>query len=192
MKEKIVSVIAVIALLVSIIAVIPQFRQTAVEYGAAGGMLIENYLPYVLYNGGINTAKDVNVTGTTTVEQLTTGGTVTSSSTTATVGTLSQAEVSAGTYLFTPNTSAVTLTLPLASSLTSFVPNSGDQATLYFRNATTSPTIAVTFAGNTGTILENASSTSITAVVGGGKGARLLFARSGTSTDVYVTLQATQ
>lgn len=30
---------------------------------SAGNLLIENYIPYVLYNGGINTAKDLNVTG---------------------------------------------------------------------------------------------------------------------------------
>lgn len=35
------------------------------SFGAtsAGNLLIENYIPYVLYNGGINTAKDLNVTG---------------------------------------------------------------------------------------------------------------------------------
>lgn len=30
---------------------------------SAGNLLIENYIPYVLYNGGINTAKDINITG---------------------------------------------------------------------------------------------------------------------------------
>lgn len=146
------------------------------------------------FSEAVTLSKDL--TGaTTTVEKLTVGGFNVASSTTATTGTLSQNDVSAGCYVFTPNTGATTLTLPASSTLTTFIPNAGDRSTLCFRNATTTTNGAgtVTFAGGVGTILENASSTSITSVVTGGKGAYFTFLRSATSSsDVYVTMGATQ
>lgn len=35
--------------------------------GAAGNLLAENYIPYVMYNGGFNTAKDVTISGATSM-----------------------------------------------------------------------------------------------------------------------------
>lgn len=33
------------------------------KFGAVGGLLAENYLPFVMYNGGYNSAKDINTSG---------------------------------------------------------------------------------------------------------------------------------
>jgi len=74
MKEKIIWVVAIIAL---VIAVIGFFRSPAVQYlpqseqdvaqkfGAAGGMLAEQYIPYVRYNGGYKTELSLAVGSTT-------------------------------------------------------------------------------------------------------------------------------
>lgn len=65
--NKIISVIAVSGLLLASLACWVVFGQRVLphSFGAAGNMLIENYIPYVLYNGGINTAKDLTVSGST-------------------------------------------------------------------------------------------------------------------------------
>lgn len=48
--------IGVVALIIAIIGVFTPFGQSAVsQFGAVGGKLIEQYDPYVRYNGGINT-----------------------------------------------------------------------------------------------------------------------------------------
>lgn len=68
MKDKIISGGVIVAIIVSFWALhasgvlksngVKQFGATA-----AGGMLAENYIPYVLYNGGYNSAKDFTITG---------------------------------------------------------------------------------------------------------------------------------
>ena len=37
---------------------LPQIKQ---EFGAAGNLLAENYIPYIMYNGGFNTEKGVKI-----------------------------------------------------------------------------------------------------------------------------------
>jgi hypothetical protein len=56
--------------IVGVIAVISLFsthipKSGVAGFGAtsAGNLLAENYIPYVLYNGGYNSAKDLNITG---------------------------------------------------------------------------------------------------------------------------------
>ncbi len=144
----------------------------------------------VMTSGSITSTSGSNTFGTTTAERVITGGTVFSSSTLAAVGTLTEAQLLYyGSIVYTPNVSDVTLTLPASSTLTTFIPNAGDQAEIYFRNSTSTAGIDITFGGGVGTILEHASSTSDTnPSIGKGKGGYFKFWRSSTSTDVYVTL----
>jgi hypothetical protein len=64
MKENIIAAVAIIALVVSgwTYFVMPPSLIGNGTFGAttATGMLAENYIPYVLYNGGYNSAKDIN------------------------------------------------------------------------------------------------------------------------------------
>lgn len=68
MKDKIIPAIAVLALLgvCFLWATAPKIPQTGTQnFGAtaAGNLLAENYIPYVLYNGGYSSAKDLYITG---------------------------------------------------------------------------------------------------------------------------------
>lgn len=84
MKENIIGAIAVLGLLVGVWAVATAPKDLVSNgpssFGstAAGGMLAENYIPYVLYNGGYNSAKDLNTSaflGTTGTFQVSSSGT---------------------------------------------------------------------------------------------------------------------
>jgi hypothetical protein len=89
--------------------------------GAPGNMLAENYDPYVMYNGGYNTNKDMNVGGTFTGVAATLTGTLTgvaanfSGAITATTATFSGLlKTDAGitrSYSLATTTSATTYTL---------------------------------------------------------------------------------
>lgn len=85
-------------------------------------------------------------------------------------------------------TSALTITLPASSTLSALVPSAGNSRTIHFVNATTTA-LNITFAGNTGTILQTASTTKI--VRSGGGSVDLTFYRPGTTSDaigdIYVT-----
>lgn len=81
MKEKLFWVVAIVALVTGIWGIfspfpnsIPSLLETAeiakVKFGAVGGMLAENYIPYVLYNGGFKTEKSFSVGSTTPKEIL--------------------------------------------------------------------------------------------------------------------------
>lgn len=138
----------------------------------------------------------VLTSGTSTVETLVTGGYVVSSSTSNTSETMAAALLLGGTLLLTPNTGATTYTLPASSTITAMVPNQGDIKELIIRNSTTTLNLNgfIQFAGNTGTILETSSSSDsfIADKISGGKGAKMTFWRSATSStqaDVYVWLE---
>lgn len=67
--------VAGIALVLAAIAVVVAWRSNSVpnisqgpaHLGAVGGLLAENYMPYVMYNGGYNSAKDLTISGVTTL-----------------------------------------------------------------------------------------------------------------------------
>lgn len=67
MKENIIAAVAVVALIMGGWALFkgPAKESPSQTFGAtaASGMLAENYIPYVMYNGGYNSAKDLNITG---------------------------------------------------------------------------------------------------------------------------------
>lgn len=73
MKQNIIGAIAIVGLVAGVwaLASIPKglVSNGSENFGttAAGNLLAENYIPYVLYNGGYNTAKDINTTGGFTV-----------------------------------------------------------------------------------------------------------------------------
>jgi hypothetical protein len=66
MTDKITKVIVFISLIVSLLAVaisVSNSPKALSNVGAAGGMLIENYLPYVMYNDGIKSEKGIVLSG---------------------------------------------------------------------------------------------------------------------------------
>lgn len=73
MTNKTVTVLAVSALIISlVVGIVSVFfprlaSDTKQVFGAAGGMLAENYIPYIMYNGGYNSAKSIKTTGDLTV-----------------------------------------------------------------------------------------------------------------------------
>jgi hypothetical protein len=61
-----VGVIAIVAMVVGMLAYVQQVpvdSEGNTVFGAAGNMLAEEYIPYVLYNEGYNSAKDIKTTG---------------------------------------------------------------------------------------------------------------------------------
>ena len=67
MTDKLTKTIAIVALLTSFVVGLVVLTKTTNMNGgfgatSAGGLLAENYLPFVLYNGGYNSAKDISTT----------------------------------------------------------------------------------------------------------------------------------
>lgn len=83
-----------------------------------------------------------------------------STSTVATTQTLSAADIANyTTVIITPNTGALTLTLPATSTLSAFIPVAGDRAEQCWYNATSTGAATTTFAAGVGFDIEVASST---------------------------------
>lgn len=77
MTNKTTSVVSVIALVLAVIGIGYTHFATArpsVKLGAVGGQLIEQYDPYVLYNGGINSALPIKTSSTLTSAGVTNSG----------------------------------------------------------------------------------------------------------------------
>lgn len=83
-KEKLAWVIAVVA----IVAALGLWftRSNGVSVGAPGGLLIENYIPAILYNDGYKSAKGIDTTSTLDVDGAATLGAGTFSSTLGVTG----------------------------------------------------------------------------------------------------------
>lgn len=142
--------------------------------------------------GGLRDQFQVSKSGVVTQ-----GGTVLSTSTQGTV-TLSASEfLNYGNIVNTPVAMAGTIKMPSKATLLAadptFLLNAGDRTTRYFFNATGTATSLTTFAGNTGMIMQVASSTNGTAngvtTISGYGSAMMTFWRSSTSTDIYFQLQ---
>lgn len=69
MTNRTATILALAALIISLgVGVFAVSHPAAVnKLGAAGGLLAENYLPFIMYNGGFNTAKSIKTTGDLTV-----------------------------------------------------------------------------------------------------------------------------
>lgn len=90
------------------------------------------------------------------------GGSTRATSTVNSAETLLAADFDTEKFIdYTPNVQALTLTLPASTTLRSFLPRAGMTRTIYIRNATTTSTasIDITIAGNTGTLLKVATTT---------------------------------
>lgn len=186
-SKKIIGAIAVLGLLLGVVnwfqPNLPTKELLSNDFaGAPGNLLAEDYDPYILYNGGFNTAKDFSVSGVTSLSGATTlSGTIsttgilttnagniksyTNASSSVTTGTLKQSDIlNYDTVLWTPTgaNSTKTLTFPASSTLTSFIPSAGDRQSTCFFNATTTAATTITYAAGTGIDLEVATSTAQT------------------------------
>ena len=113
--------------------------------GALNNQYIEQYIAPIKYNGGYNsqlpiqTSSTLDVTGATTLNTLTVSGTVSQSgpmtfssvnSTTTPVSlTLQPGDLNYATILMTPTVGSITVTLPATSTLTTFLPITGQRQT---------------------------------------------------------------
>lgn len=105
--------------------------------------------------------------------------------TTTTTATLLNTELNGYSVIsVTPNGASLTLTLPATSTLTTFVPNAGDNTTVFVRNATTTAGVNLTLAAGTGMTLKMATSTN---ALTPGSLAKLIFIRK-TNTDMDVLI----
>lgn len=86
-----------------------------------------------------------------------------STSTTATTQTLAAADIlNYSSIILTPNTGALTLTLPASSTLSAMVPVAGDSFEQCWYNATTTAATYITFAAGTGIDFQkNATTTTV-------------------------------
>ena len=118
------------------------------------------------------------------------GGNVATIATTSTSYTLASTDLDLENVIdVTPGGASLTLTLPATSTLTSFLPVTGQTRTIFIRNATTTAGINLTIAGGAGTVLRSSSSTAIIqSDTAGAKAARLEFVRRSTGDiGVYIT-----
>lgn len=120
-------IIALIALFVTVTHLPAKFSDKGQTYGAAGGMLLENYLPYVLYNGGIKTNLDINTAGTFTVGSSGTGQTNQISTTCAMTANLSITATTTG-YAFCTGVTGVTSSDNVIASFASTTPGASSKS----------------------------------------------------------------
>lgn len=117
-----------------------------------------------------------------------------STSTTATTYTAVQADIlNYDTILMTPNTAAITITLPATSTLTSMVPAAGDRQETCIYNATSTTAATITLAAGAGMDLERTATSTVTGSTGvlaiaGRNSACLTFIRE-PDTDISVLMQ---
>ncbi len=130
------------------------------------------------YVGAINGTTGA-FSGVVVTNTFTQGGGTTSTSTANSAETLPYSYFDTENYIsYTLTVQDATLTLPPTSTLISFIPNLGDTRTIYIRNATTTATMDLTIAGNTGVVLKKAtSSATIYGDTDGANYARLDFVR---------------
>jgi len=214
-KQKLPIILASAALVLSIFAVVLIYSPST-SLGSVGEKLIENYLPYVKYNEGIYSALgitttdamtagdlaatddltvaddstltgDLTVSGATDVSTFTQGGGRTATSTVNSAETLLASYFDTENIIeYTPNLSAVTVTVPASSTLSSVAPNTGDVRQVWLKNATSTSNMHVTLVAGAGETLIRGTSTP-SALIAPGKYAVLTFIRKAT-TDFDILL----
>lgn len=133
-------------------------------------------LGWALFGGSVDLGGTTNFDSLSLSENLTVAGTaafngtirssrsayqggVNSTSTTATTYTLVSGDiVGYSTISMTPNTGSLNLVLPSSSTMSTWLPNSGDRTSIILFNATTSAGIQIGLVPGTGSLLEIASS----------------------------------
>lgn len=108
--NKITTAISILALVISVIVGFIALKTSGVSFGAAGNQLIEQYIPYVLYNGGINTNLPIETGDDLTVD----GGSATITSSNTATSTLT-----AGCFQTYATSTASPVKFLLGSSFTS-------------------------------------------------------------------------
>ena len=135
-----------VALVAVVIATGAFFVKTQVQFGANPGPLQTNHAEFV---GGV-TYEKVKATSTDSTTLTLTAGDIAEKSTGAAWDTV----------IMTPQVGDLALTLPASSTLKYFLPKSGYRARQCWQNASSTSGIDITFAANTGIVLQKATSTS--------------------------------
>jgi len=105
----------------------------------------------------------LDVTGATTLDELTQGGLVLATSTTETAMVFNESDLlTYSTWEVTVNLTDLTYTFPATSTLTNIIPNAGDSRTWTIINATSTAGIDVIFAGGTGTEIKSSGAGALT------------------------------
>jgi hypothetical protein len=108
------------------------------------------------------TLSDTLTALTGVIGTLTQGGGVRATSTTGAVLPLLASDFDVENMIdVTLNVQDGTVSFPATSTLTSFIPNTGDNRTIFIRNATTTTTMDLTIAGGTGVLLKKATSSAV-------------------------------
>ncbi len=174
-EGAVVAVIVILALVAYAFVTHKAVGPIDVNAGAAGNLLIENYIPVIGQNGGLKSALPVWTTstfeadGASTLAAATLSGLITESagvlytnaSATTTKGseTVKQSDLQGyDTIILTPIVASATITFPASSTLSTWLPSAGNSQDTCFINGTTTSAIVLTFAGGTGTLLQVASS----------------------------------
>jgi hypothetical protein len=66
-KTIVIAIVAIIILVIGVISLTNRNSERIVGVGAAGNLLAENYDPYIMQNGGFNTALPINTSNTLSV-----------------------------------------------------------------------------------------------------------------------------
>lgn len=209
MKEKILWGIAVVAFVLggwTFVKLPHTAKLPSGQFGATGNLLAENYIPYILYNGGFNTAKEFSVSATSTFAgPMVQDSGVTCSSANATTTTTSSNAQTLYENDFAPGgrpycyvsiaqtrTSAApattTLDVSATTTWTTAIPAVGDSFQTVFQMATsTNSAPGATLAFGAGMIVETASTTANSLTIAGGERATLRFTRLW-NTDIGVDI----
>lgn len=146
LKEIVIGFVAVIALIVSFLALNKPIQEATQSIGVAAGPLHTEFEQFI---GGFAV-----------------GGVVATSSLSNAVTVNGQEFVNwskAGLVSYTNNLPTLTLTLPASSTIPQLVPRAGDRQRFCIQNATTTLNTAITIAGGVGMKL-NVASSSVSAV----------------------------
>lgn len=128
-------------------------------YVDAGGVTVDA--------GGLTVSGGTSALGTLTSVVTTISGlfsqTNTNATTTGTTNTLKASDMTYSTMLINPIVGATTITLPTATTLSSYLETTGQRTKIVVYNATTTAAATITFAGNTGVTFQGSTSTALLA-----------------------------
>jgi hypothetical protein len=111
---------------------------------------------------GASTFTGAITAGVVTTNALTQGGGVTATSTVGTTVPLLATDFDTENVIdVTLNVRDATLSFPATTTLTSFIPTSGQMRTLFVRNASTTAAMDITIAGGTGVLLKKATTSAV-------------------------------
>ncbi len=153
------------------------------ELTASNGLAVGTSQQFQVDSSGIiTTSGALTSTGVSIFSTLTQGGGQLSTSTSNSTETLTAANVATADVINeTPNVASLTLSLPASSTLSSVLTNVGDYRDFFIVNSTTTAGITLTIAGNTGVMLQKATSS---AVIQPGKTGQIRLIRATSTRDI--------